>query len=265
MGAKSRMSVEIIERSSDPRVAGSIKSAVRVLEILEFFSEVRRSATVGEVCRSLSYPQSSTSALLHSMQDLGYLTFLPEQRSFAPTVRVALLGGWLNEALFPNGSITQIMEMLRERTGETIILALQNGVHAQYASILLGTSPKRVYIRTGSLKPICRAAVGKVLLTHKAPRELGRLVRRINAEAADPADMVDLTALSEELLQIRRNRHARSLGSVRAKRDVIATSLPMPAGQPPLAIGVGGPLERMNEIRDDVLRAFDEVIGIGRP
>lgn len=258
------MIAEIIERSSDPRVAGSIKSAARVLEILEFFSEVRRPATVGEVCRSLSYPQSSTSALLHSMQELGYLTFLPEQRSFAPTVRVALLGGWLNEALFPSGSITQIMETLRERTGETIILALQNGVHAQYASILLGTSPERIYIRTGALKPICRSAVGKALLTQKAPMELGRLVRRINAEATDPAEKIDLKALTEELSQIRRDRYARSLGSVRPNRDVIATALPVPRGQPPLAIGIGGPLERMNAIRDDVLRAFDEVIGTRR-
>lgn len=256
---------DIIERSSDPRITGSIKSAARALEILEFFSEVRRPATVGEVCRSLCYPQSSTSALLHSMRELGYLTFIPEMRSFAPTVRVALLGGWLNEALFPDDSITHIMEKLRDRTGETVILALQNGIHAQYASILLGTSPQRVYIRTGALKPICRSAVGKALLTEKGPGELGRLVRRINAEATDPADRVDYNALIDELRQIRRDRHARSMGSVRPNRDVIATALPVPPGQPPLAIGVGGPIDRMNEIRDQVLRTFDEVIGERRP
>lgn len=254
-------SPDVVERSRDPRVVGSIKSAARVLEILEYFSEIRRAATVGEVCRTLSYPQSSTSVLLHSMHELGYLSFDPQRRSFAPTVRVAMLGGWLNEALAPKGSVTRMMEELRARTQETVILALQNGVHAQYASILLGTSPGRVYIRTGSLKPICRAAVGKALLVLKPAAALGRLVRRVNAEAEDASDRVDLNALTKELTQIRRQGYARSLGGVRANRDVIATTLPSPPGQAPLAIGVGGPLERMNAIRDDVLRAFDEVIG----
>jgi len=255
------MAPEVIERSRDPRVVGSIKSAARVLEILEYFSEIRRPATVGEVCRALAYPQSSTSVLLHSLHDLGYLSFDPERRAFAPTVRVAMLGGWLNEALTPNGSITRIMEELRARTQETVIVALENGVHAQYASILLGPSPQRVYIRTGSLKPICRAAVGKALLTRKPAAALGRLVRRVNAEAEDPRDHVDLRAVTEEVALVRRQGYARSLGGVRPKRDVIATLLPTPHGQPPLAIGVGGPLERMEAIRDEVLRAFDEVIG----
>lgn len=259
------MLADIAERSTDPRIAGSIKSAARVLEILEYFVEVQKPATVGEVCHSLSLPQSSTSVLLHSMKELGYLAFDPQNRTFAPTVRVAILGGWLNERLAGTGSITQIMEELRSRTGETIILALQNGIYAQYASILLGTSPRRVYIRIGSLKPICQAAVGKALLTLKAPRELELLVRRINAEAAEGEASVDHAALVAELAVCRRQRHARSMGGVRANRDVIATTLPVPRGQPPLAIGVGGPMARMQEIHEDVLRAFDEIIGPHRP
>lgn len=255
----------IIERSCDPRVVGSIKSAARVLEVLEYFAEVRGAATVNEVSKSLSYPQSSTSVLLHSMQKLGYLSFDRKARSFAPTVRVAMLGGWLNEALTVSGSITQIMEELRVRTRETVILALQNGSHVQYASILLGTSPDRIYIRTGSLKPICRAAVGKVLLALQASSEVGLLVRRVNAEADGDANQICLASLNQELRQIRLQRHARSLGSVRENRDVIATTLPVPSGHVPLAVGVGGPLERMDRIRDDVLRAFDEVIGKHRP
>jgi hypothetical protein len=111
------------------------------------------------------------------MQQLGYLAFDPVHRGYHPTVRVAILGGWLNEALAPKGSVTNIMEELRRRTGETIILALQNGIYAQYASILLGTSPERIYIRIGALKPICRAAVGKALLAGKSRSEIALLVR----------------------------------------------------------------------------------------
>jgi len=246
---------------ADMRLVAAVKSAGRVLEILEFFSEIRRPATVDEVCKALSYPQSSTSVLLRSMQQLGYLAFDPVHRGYHPTVRVAILGGWLNEALAPKGSVTNIMEELRRRTGETIILALQNGIYAQYASILLGTSPERIYIRIGALKPICRAAVGKALLAGKSRSEIALLVRRINAEADTPEDHVDVAALLEDIAHFRQRGFTRSLGSVRPLRDVIATTLFVPEGQPPLAIGVGGPLQRMNAIRDDVLKAFDDIIG----
>jgi predicted transcriptional regulator len=51
----------------------TVKSARRVLEILEFFAQGRREATVMEVADALAYPQSSTTALLSSLATLGYL------------------------------------------------------------------------------------------------------------------------------------------------------------------------------------------------
>ena len=48
-----------------------VESTGRVLAILEYFNTVRRSASEREIVRALEFPQSSTSALLHTMVDLG--------------------------------------------------------------------------------------------------------------------------------------------------------------------------------------------------
>lgn len=78
----------------------TIKSAHRVLEILEYFDQDRRVATVMEMSRTLNYPQSSTSELLRCLTRLGYLHYNRVRRTYSPTARVALLGAWVKPSLF---------------------------------------------------------------------------------------------------------------------------------------------------------------------
>ena len=42
----------------------NVKSAIPVFEVLEFFDEIQRGASLGEIARRLGYPVSSTSMLL---------------------------------------------------------------------------------------------------------------------------------------------------------------------------------------------------------
>ena len=44
--------------------AATVKSAHRAMELLEFFAQGRRPASVKEISQTLGYPQSSTSVLL---------------------------------------------------------------------------------------------------------------------------------------------------------------------------------------------------------
>lgn len=66
-----------------------IKSAKRVLEVFEFFAARQGAATVMDVAREMAYPQSSTSELLDSLRNLGYLSYDRFSRQFNPTLRVA--------------------------------------------------------------------------------------------------------------------------------------------------------------------------------
>ena len=69
----------------------TVKSAARVFEVLEYFDRIRRAATVMEIARTLDYPQSSTSVLLRSMVELGYLEQDPARR-FALWTMMHMLG-----------------------------------------------------------------------------------------------------------------------------------------------------------------------------
>ena len=76
-----------------------VKSARRVLEILERFEAEKRPLGVSEIAQVLGYPLSSTSMLLNTLARLGYLNLDPASRKFAPTMSVAMLGDWIAEAI----------------------------------------------------------------------------------------------------------------------------------------------------------------------
>src|SRR5271170_5555942 len=92
----------------------TVKSAARVLAILEYFDDVQRSSTITEISEELGYPQSSTSALMRSLVSLGYLNYDRHARTFVPSTRVALLGSWLNSRFVTEGTTISMMRKLNE-------------------------------------------------------------------------------------------------------------------------------------------------------
>lgn len=248
-------------RPSSQNRDASVKSAARVLEIFELFCECRTALSVGDVCKRLGYPQSSTSVLIRSLQKLGYLSFDPVTRCFAPTVRLAVLGGWVNDLLLVSGTITRMMEEVRDRTGLTVMLGLQNGYHVQYAHVVVGMTRPRHYLRIGQLRPIGLAAVGKVLLSLKSDPEIALLLRTMNASMEDPAQRVDVDRILAEMWDIRRRGYARSHGGVVPGRDVIAVQLQTPQGAPPLALGVSADISKVDDNLDVILQTVRDVIG----
>jgi DNA-binding IclR family transcriptional regulator len=220
---------------------GTVKSARRVLEIFEYFAEKHTPATVSELSASLGYPQSSTSELLKSLLTLGYLGFDAGTRTYRPTLRVMLLGSWVHDEIFGHSSVMALLEDLHREFGHSVIVGMQQGIHVRYVVTLCGVQTGLPPFATGTLRPVCRAAVGKMLLAGKSRSEIALIARRANAQETDPKCRVAVPELLADIELCRRRGWAESSGNVVLGRNVIATALPPIPGQPELAIGLGGP------------------------
>ncbi len=141
--------------SYGPTGHGAVKSAGRVLQILEMFDDIQRDARVAEIAERLSLPQSSTSILLRSLVDLGFMDYLPERRSFLPSPRVTLLGTWLDKGPVRNGSLTRMLEDISQQTGDTVIIAARSGIFSQYIHVLAGAFGDAVSCAAG-ISPLGR-------------------------------------------------------------------------------------------------------------
>lgn len=233
-----------------------VKSAGRVLEIFEFFAHRHAPATVSEVASALGFPLSSTSVLLKSLRSLGYLDQDPRTRDYAPTIRFAVLGTWIFERFFAGEeAIPRLMDELQAETGETIVLAMQHGIHVDYIRILQSTRPVRFHIRPGSRRPIHLPAAGKVLLAQQRDEDVAAVIRRVNAARGNTRP-VQLKAFLEEMAEIRLHGHARSEASVVPDTAQLAMALPVAPGHRPLAIAVAGPLGRMRKEAKSYLKAL---------
>lgn len=248
--------------ASTRELDGVIKSAKRVLELFEFFAERRRPLSVTDLVRGLDYPQSSASALLKSLTKLGYLDYDRFRRLYTPTLRVALFGGWVQDQLFSQNSLSHLIDELHAVSGcQAVILGMQNDIHVQYIHMV--QSPRQEvpswYIKPGSLRPLCRSATGRILLSRKTDVEVQQLLWRVNAEE-EVSQRLNVNDLLKELDQIRQIGCAYTEGTVNPHAGVIAVEMPTPPSQPPMALGMGGKIETMREERDRYLELLNKAL-----
>ncbi|MDP3418920.1 IclR family transcriptional regulator [Falsiroseomonas sp.] len=237
---------------------GFVKSAQRTLEVLELFAGTHRAATVAEVARDLGYPQSSTSILLADLARLGYLEQDGISRAYRPTLRVMLLGGWLQDRLIGESSLLRRMEKLRARHDVTVLIGMQAGARVRYI-LTLRRPAAGLHMRAGMTRAIGRAAVGKALLMLKTDAEAQRILRRANAEEPEAARRVDIAAVMDSLRQARVQGWVESGGAVVPGQNVLAMPLPPLPEHPRLAIGLGTTEAEVARRRDSLVAALREV------
>lgn len=229
----------------------TIKSARRVLEVFEYFADRQRAATVEEIRQALDYPQSSTSVLLHSLTSLGYLSQEAGTRRFQPTIRLALLGSWLVEEAGRARNPSSMMRRLSAATGDMILLGSQQGMNAVYVKIVQATNPIRFHMKQGAARPLCTTAIGRTLLSGKSDKEIGAIARRANAERLDSEPVVSPSDVIDAVRQGRKLGYFLTKGTMTPGAAVIAMRLDGPLDHPPLAVGIGAPIDRIESEQEN--------------
>jgi DNA-binding IclR family transcriptional regulator len=179
----------------------------------------------------------------------------PQQRIYRPTLRLALTSSWLREQQFSGSELTSLMTDLRDQTGGSVVLGIQNGVDLQYIQVIPTLMPVQLVMRIGQLRPLCRTAVGKVLLAQHSDKKTAAIVQRINSRA-DGAERIQIKKLMLELADIRRDGIAYSANAASPGAAVIAALVPVSEQDLPMAIGVGGPVDHIAPRRDMIADAL---------
>lgn len=238
------------------RDAQPIKSAMRTLALLEYFRRTKASAAVTEISDALGIPQSSTSMLLKSLVALNYLEYDAETRRFLPSYRVALLGDWIQRARFGDERITDVMERLQTDTGETVMLGQQIGAGLQYLHVVTTTHRIQFTVHIGEIRPISRTGLGQILLSCKSNNQIRAIVRRNNADGPDVPAQFRETALIQEMEAIRQRGYSETKGRTTPGANTIGMLVRSSSKQSLLAIGIGGPIDRMDAKRQQIIDAL---------
>ena len=241
---------------------GAVKSAARVLQVFEFFDEIQRDARVAEIAERLAFPQSSTSILLRSLVDLGYMDYLPESRSFLPSPRVTLIGTWLDKGPVRNGSLIRMLEEISQSTGNTVIIAARNGIYSQYVHVLQARTAIRFHVATGARRLVVWSATGFALLLGASEAEVRALCARTNAEAIPGQPRVDVARVLENIRQARAAGYFFSRELVTPGSGSIAVPLPdgIDGHNRALTVAVSGILDDIAGREQEIVTLLNDVI-----
>lgn len=238
----------------------NIKSAERTLALFELFSVEQRPLTIGEISKLLSIPQPSVTMLVRNLVELGYLEQDRSARNYAPTIRIALLGSWIHQRFTQDRQLEYRLDLLQKATDETTFIGVQNGVHVQYILFIEPSPPNRFTVQAEKLRPLCVSAVGKALLSVKSDEEITALIIHANSSASDPKYQVNIREFLESLKTVRENGYAETAGEVREGIAVIAKVMPPLVGLSPMAVAVGGEVQRIQMKKAEILAELNGFI-----
>jgi IclR family KDG regulon transcriptional repressor len=230
-----------------------IKTARRLFEVLEYFDEIQQPISLKDISAHFDYPVSSASALLKSMVVMGYLDYDGYSRTYMPTMRIATLGNWVQGALFGESRILALMKHMSELTRETISIGTQSDLFAQYIHIIPSTYAIRFHLKPGTVRPLARSGLGWLLLSARSDDMIEKLLRRINAEEEDRKLRITLPDLMARVKEIKKQGFVFSKHTVTVGAGVIGMVLPIRRHGRILAIGVGGPVDRLEEKKKQIV------------
>ncbi len=247
----------------------SVKSSLRTLQILEYIDSRQRAVTIAELSASLAFPQSSTSTIVQSMINAGYLVVDHDSRGILPSSRVAALGNWVEPSV-SRADVRSLMVAVGERTSQTILLGVPSDLCVRYIDVIPGRHAMRLDIPVGSRLPLMEAGMGRLLLSEMPDQTVEELwqqtKRRVKDEGAQgirPSDVSNLwnanpfvsplPEIMEELKQIRRTGFAISLGRISLGAGIVCVAMPRGPLEQPIGLGIGGLSELISRDAQQIL------------
>ncbi len=238
----------------------AVKSVGRTIEVLQLFQKIRRPLTLMEIARQLSWPQSSTSEIMHTLVNLDYLIHDRADRTYFPSMRVVLLGEWLDKSVFREGTVTRLINELNRRTGDAIIVACRSDTRLEVLNTISSTDNTKRITRRGDSCVITDASLGHTLLASYDDTFVEKLVRRINAYEPDRKQRMTMRDLRPILAEIRAQGYC--YGENGAVRDggLVAMLLLAQSHEERLVIGISGPIERIRTRRQQLVEILGEAV-----
>lgn len=151
----------------------SVKSAARILDLLELMAGLPSGMRVNEIARQLAMPKSSTSSLLATLEGRGYIYPATDGYRLADTYRETGWVGGMTAALVRVGR--PVMTRLVAATGESAFVGVpRSNLDIQYVAKVVSGNPLRYDVELRSPRPAYCTSIGQVILASLDPQALDR-------------------------------------------------------------------------------------------
>jgi DNA-binding IclR family transcriptional regulator len=231
----------------------SVKTALRVIEIIEVYAREKRPLPLSELARLLDVPVSSCLALIRTLGELGYLYEISRRNGYYPTSRLLAMAQQIAkndpvlDRVFPS------LQELRDATQETVVLGkLAADKRVVYLEVLDSPHTIRYAAVAGEFRPVHANSLGKALLSAMSADERRQLLTRNPLARFNDKTLVDPDAVERDLVLSRERGWFRNLGE--SLTEVGAIAWPLTLAGEHYAISVGAPVYRIEPNQEHYAR-----------
>lgn len=222
-----------------------VKSAQRIIDILEYFMVSRTPATLSALAAQMRLPISSCFALLRTLELNGYIYEVGPKIGYYPTRRWFDRGRIIAENDPLILKIKPLMNQLSEETRETLIFGKRFGHQVVYIEVVEWPQTLRYTASAGQFKPLHCTASGKAILAGMGAAERGALLDDYKFQKITPRTITQRSALEKELQAgMQRGWHV-SRGE--NEPDTTAIAVPIVVANDVFVLAVGGVRSRIEK------------------
>ncbi|MEV0966908.1 IclR family transcriptional regulator [Streptomyces sp. NPDC049910] len=184
-----------------------VKSAVRTVELLEYFAGRPGMHSLTAVQEAVGYPKSSLYMLLRTLAELGWVETDATGTRYGIGVRALLVGTSYIDGDEVVAAARATLDRLSDDTAETIHLARLDGTNVVHLATRQSQHCLRPFTRVGRRLPAHSTSLGKALLATHSDEQVRRLLpERLPAPTGHT--ITDRERLIEELRQVREQGYA---------------------------------------------------------
>lgn len=187
-----------------------VKSAGRVLDILELLAAEPRGLTLSQIGDRLRIARSSAHGLVHTLLQRGYLSHQDAGRkTFSLGVRLIQLGLNVGDRLELRSAARPVLEPLVSATNDTALLVVPDRGELLYVDkIVSDARDVRTDPRSSARRPLSCTSLGKALLAALDDASVAVVVRRLGLPRATGFSITTSEELLSDLAETRRRGYA---------------------------------------------------------
>lgn len=190
--------------------AHPVKSADRVLDILELLAAEPQGLTLTEISRKLAIARSSAHGLVHTLLQRGYLQQEKTgSRAFRLGVRLIQLGLNVGDRLELRSTARPVLERLVSATHDTALIVVPDAGELLYLDkVVSDARDVRTDPRSSAPRPLHCTSIGKALLAALDDESVIEILERTGMPRTTEFSITDRQALLEDLRATRQRGYA---------------------------------------------------------
>lgn len=241
-------------QSADNTGHASVKTALRVIEIIEIYAQEGRSLTLTELSKRLDAPMSSCLGLIRTLVSRGYLYETGKRQGYYPTARLLHTA----QRIAHNDPVLErmqpIMESLRDATGETVVFGQLQDNRVRYLDVCESANPVRYITTPGDLREPHINSIGRAILGMSSDEARNQVLDKLSFAPGAVHTAVSRETLESQLRQWREQGWYPNLGESLA--DLGGIAIPIMIGDAIYGLSVAGPLYRVQPRAAEIVAAL---------